>query len=325
MDKYTIVLDIGSQYVSAGLDKDDFFVKIPTVVAVDESTKQVLSVGVSALNNAKLNLPNVKLVYPVLEGAVIDVDGLRVVLEELFLRLLPHKTTNYSQIKFLCVVPCGMISSDKATIETLLLTMGAKSVNFVETPLADSLQIFKEFRTNVGFIVNVGCDCTDFAAVYGDNIVAGCTVYNSSRHLTEAIMDKIRNKYLVQLSYDEAEELKLNCASLYPNDASSCTVSGLNMQNGNSEVVNVTSKELYDTMVQFFKNYVNVINSLFSAVPEQILPLMKREGIFLCGGGAKLSGLDAFLYSETGMPVRVSTNCDDTSVMGGLLYEASHN
>ena len=325
MDKYTVVLDIGSQYISAGLDKDDFFIKIPSVVAVDESTKQIVSVGVSALNAINMQVTRVKPTYPILEGAVIDTDGLKALLDELFLRVLPHKTKNFSQIKFLCIVPCGMISSDKSAIETLLLSMGAKGVSFLETPLADSLQIFKQFRTNRGFVVNVGCDCTDFAAIYGDNIVAGCTLYHSSRHLTQAIVDKIRNKYLVELPFDQAEQLKLNCVSLYPNDASSCVVKGTNVQNGNDEVVSVTCKELYDTVVDFFKAYVTVINSICATVPEQIATLIKQEGIFLCGGGAKLSGLDAFLYSETGLPVRVVTNPDDTSVMGGLIYVDSHN
>lgn len=325
MDKYTVVLDIGSQYISAGLDRDDFFVKIPAVVAVDEATKQIVSVGVSALNAINMQVSKVNAVHPILEGAVIDTDGLKALLDELFLRLLPHKTKNFSQIKFLCIVPCGMISSDKSTIETLLLSMGAKSVSFLETPLADSLQIFKQFRTNRGFVINVGCDCTDFAAIYGDNIVAGCTLYSSSRHLTDAIIAKIKNKYLVELSFDQAEQLKLNCASLYPNDASSCTVKGTNVQNGNMEVVTITSKELYDTMVDFFTNYVNVINSVINTVPDQIAKLIKQEGIFLCGGGAKLSGLDAFIYQQIGLSVRVVSSPEDTSVMGGLLFVDGHN
>jgi len=325
MDKYTVVLDIGSQYVAAGLDKDDFFIKIPSVVATSADNKQVVSVGVSAVNALNLQVTRLNAVHPILEGAVIDTDGLKALIDELLLRLLPHKIKNFSQIKFLCIVPCGMISSDKSTIETLLLSMGAKAVAFLETPLADSLQIFKQYRTNRGFVINVGCDCTDFAAIYGDNIVAGCTLYNSSRHLTEAITAKIRNKYLVELAFDQAEQLKLSCASLYPNDASSCVVKGTNVQNGNEEVVTVTSKELYDTLVDFFKSYVSVINSINATVPEQIATLIKQEGIFLCGGGAKLSGLDAFLYAETGLPVRVATNPDDTSVMGGLLFVDGHN
>ena len=97
MDKYTVVLDIGSQYITAGLDKDDFYIKIPAVVAVDESTKQIVSVGVSALNAINMQVTRVKPINPILEGAVIDTDGFKALLDELFLRVLPHKTKNFSE------------------------------------------------------------------------------------------------------------------------------------------------------------------------------------------------------------------------------------
>ena len=60
-------------------------------------------------------------------------------------------------------------------------------------------------------------------------------------------------------------------------------------------------------------------------VPDQIATLIKQEGIFLCGGGAKLSGLDAFLYAHTNLAVRVVNTPEDTSVMGGLLFVDGHN
>ncbi|MCM1043739.1 MAG: rod shape-determining protein, partial [Corallococcus sp.] len=155
---------------------------------------------------------------------------------------------------------------------------------------------------------------------YGENIVAGCTLYDSGRHLTQAISERVRSKYLVQLDDEQAEQLKINCSSMYSNDISNFTATGINVQNGNTESINISSKELYDTIVEFFRNYCKIIESLVNSVSDQVSNTVRQEGVFLCGGGAQLSGLDSFLHAELNMPVRVSDDPENTTIRGGLLY-----
>ena len=213
-----------------------------------------------------------------------------------------------------------MISSDKKTIESVFLSLGAKQVIFVETPIADSVQLFKEFRARQGVIVNLGYDCADIAIVYANSIVNGCTLYHGGKHLTEAIVERIKTKYMIQLPFAQGEELKVNCVSLYPNDSSSAMVTGQNIQNGGEESVTVSSKELYDTVADFVRKYIRIIQSLVSNIPNELAASIKNDGVMLCGGGAKLAGLDMFLQSELGLPVRVAAFPEDVTISG--LMEA---
>lgn len=219
-----------------------------------------------------------------------------------------------------CVVPCAIISSDKKTIESIFLSLGARVVNFLESPLADSLALFREFHAVKGLIVNIGYDCVDFSVVYYNNIVAGSTLFYSGKHLTQAIAEKIRSKYQVQLSFEQAELLKVNCASLYPNDMSTYTVSCVNLQTGASENINISSKELYDTVVEFVRKYCNVIRSLLASVNDTVCSVASEEGVFLCGGGALLQGLDSFMHTELALPVRVADDPANVSITGSLMY-----
>lgn len=319
MANYEMIFDLGSAYVSAGLKNDGFSDKIPSVVAYGGDSNQITAVGVEALRIASsYNGGGVKLTRPILEGAIIDTDGAKALISALLERLCNYKMSAFSRYNVACVVPCCMNSIDKKTIETTFLSLGAKQVNFVETPVADSFKLFKDFRARQGVVMNVGYDCADIAAVCAGGIVAGCTAYHAGKHLTEAIVERIKTKYLMQLSFEQGEYLKINCASLYANDSSVCAVTGQNVQSGETESVNVSSKELYDTVVEFARKYVKLIQGVLATVPADILTATKADGVMLCGGSARLAGLDMFLQNELGLPVRVADFPDEVTIISML-------
>ena len=318
MANYELVFDIGSAYISAASKKDGFTDKLPSVIAVSSDTQQIVAVGVEALRLASSVNGGVKLTHPILEGAVIDTDGAKALISALLHRLINYKMSAFSRYNVTCAVPCGMISSDKNTIESVFLGLGAKQVTFVEAPIADSAHLFNEFRTRQGVVVDIGYDCTDLAIVSANTIDAGCTLYYSGKHLTEAIAERIRAKYMIQLSNETAEYLKINCASLYPNDSTIVAVSGTNTQTGLAEQINVSSKELYDTVVEFVRKYAKIIQSLVDSVKGDLATLVRSDGVMLCGGGAKLAGIDMFLQSELGLPVYVASFPEEVTIKGLL-------
>lgn len=320
MANYKLVFDLGSQYVSAALKDDGFIDKIPSVVAYGgQDSKQIVAVGLEALNMAKTNAV-VKISRPILEGAAIDQEGVKALISALLERLLSKRVNFFNRFLATCVVPCGMISGDKKNIESIFLGLGARSVTFVETPIADSVKMFSEFRTRCGVIMDLGYECADIAVVYDDEIVTGCTLYYAGKALTEAISRRVSTKYMSQVAFEQAEYLKLNCASLYTNDTGFAAIKCKNVQSGSDERLEVTSKELYDTVVEFVTQYVKVIESLLASIPQDLIAGVKSEGVLLCGGGAKLQGLDLFLQNELGIPVRIATRADYVSIEGGLIW-----
>lgn len=319
MANYELIFDLGSAYISAALKKDGFTDKIPSVVAVGgQDGKQIIAVGVEALRLANTIGSGVKLAHPILEGAIIDTEGAKSLISSLLNRLINYKMSAFSRYNVTCAVPCGIISSDKNTIESVFLSLGAKQVAFIETPIADSVQLFNEFRARQGVVVNFGYDCADLAIVSANSICAGCTLYHGGKHLTEAIIDRIKSKYMMQLSFESAEYLKLNCASLYPNDSTVVSVSGQNVRTGVIEHVNISSKELYDTVADFVRKYAKIIQGLIASVGDDVATQVRADGVMLCGGGAKLAGIDVFLQSELNLPVCVAAFPDDVTIKGML-------
>ena len=84
MKNYQLVFDLGSQYISAGLKQDGFFDKIPALVAHGGADgKEIVGVGMDALRIHNTSGGATKLSRPILEGAIIDVDGVKALINVL--------------------------------------------------------------------------------------------------------------------------------------------------------------------------------------------------------------------------------------------------
>lgn len=319
MKNYQLVFDLGSQYIAAGLKQDGFFDKIPTIIALGGADgKEIVAVGMDALRLYNTSNGTIKLARPILEGAIIDADGVKALIKKLLTHIVNTRVANLSKYSILCAVPCGMISSDKKNIESLFLELGAKQVSFLETPLADSLQLFGEFRCRQGVVVDIGSDCVDIAVVVADTILSGCTLYHGGKAITEEIAKRIRAKYMVQLSFDQAERLKLECGSLFANDTTVVSVVGQNVEQGTVETISVSSREIYDILCDFVKKYVQIIQSLVVGLKEDVRPLVRNSGIMLCGGGAKTHGIDVQMQTQLGMPVYIANQPENVTINGLL-------
>ena len=316
MTKYTVALQIGSAYCGLAGKHADFYIKEPSVVAKDNVDGTIKGCGTHALRLVASGMANVKLIHPILEGTISDTDGAKELFRAMFAKLMPQKAQLFPDTKVVAVVPCGLNTSNKTQIENVLLQIGVKSVSFLETPLADSVELFRQFGTNRGIVMDLGSDCADFAVVYADQIVAGATVYHGGKALTQAIRQRVREKYLLQLSFQEAEKLKIKCASLYSNDTSSCVVYGSNVETGENEKVTISSKELYDTVVEFCNYYVKLIYGLINTTPDEIVNLIKQEGVMICGGTGLLEGLENYLHNQLDLTVRLADNCKNTTIEG---------
>lgn len=318
MANFEVALDLGSQFVSVASAQTGFVVKEPSLVAVDAMDgKSIKAVGLAALKMSRNPLSKVKLSQPIVEGTIADKDGALALLKALIAKVLP-KNSFFSRAVVLCVVPCALAKTEKQKIEYVLNLINVKQTRFVAAPLASAVEIFKEFSINKGVICDMGADKTDIAVVCSNEIISGCTLYYGGRQIDKDICDLIHKKYNVQISAEEAERVKKACASLYANDVSAVDAQGINIQKGILENIDITARELYDVVANVVAKYCQVVESLFSAVPIEMVTPIKNEGLFLCGGLAQINGIDKYFVDTLKMNVRIPSECATLNVRGAL-------
>ena len=227
MAKYELIADIGTDFVNMSLKNADFVLREPALVLADaRNESDFLSAGLAAKRAA--DSENSKLVYPFAEGCVADKKAADFFLRKAMEKLLPS-TAFPPRVDVCCLVPVGSGNGEKKVLEEIFNNIGVKSVRFKESVLAAAAACFKEFDKRAGIVVDIGSSVTDLAAVREDKIVAGCSFYIGGAYYTQQISDYVLKKYGLQITFAEAEKLKLKCAGLYPNDVSFGTVAGLNI------------------------------------------------------------------------------------------------
>ncbi|HRX13840.1 MAG TPA: rod shape-determining protein [Eubacteriales bacterium] len=318
MANFDIALDLGSQYITVACAKTGLVIKEPSVVAVDAvDNKTIKAAGLTAVKMSASQLAKVKLCRPIVEGAVEDKDKARFLLKTLISKVLPDSSP-FSRAAVLCVVPCALTKNEKQKIEFVLNIVNVKQTRFVTAPIASSVEIFKQFHVDRGIICDMGADKTDIAVVVENEIISGCSIYFSGRQIDEDIVNFVHKKYNLQITTDEAERIKRDCASLYPNDISSVESSGINILKGVLETVEITARELYDVVANVISKYCQVIDSLLTAVPPEIAKTVKNEGVFLCGGLSKINGIDKYFLDGLKMNVRIPSDSDNLNAIGAL-------
>ncbi len=316
MANFNVVLDLGSSCLKGIFLKGGYIIKDPSVVLCDAQNGQFKASGLSALQTYASSSSQYKLTRPIQEGAVKDKESAAYLLEN-FLHKLTGKAI-FSSITVNVIVPCGLSKNDKGVIDSVLSAIGVKQVKFLLAPLCAAKRLFSEFEADIAVVLDIGADTTDIAIVREGQIEWGCTVFAGGSALDKEIEDFISDRYGVIISSEEAANLKINCASLYPNDNSMLTVEGMNVVKGFDEEINVTAREMYNIISENIKRYAQAIQMALPNLPQDSLSSVKREGIILCGGTAGLSGIDKFLLDTLRLPVRISANAVDAAVLGGL-------
>ena len=213
MAKYELIADIGTDFVNMSLKNADFVLREPALVLADaRNESDFLSAGLAAKKAA--DSENSKLVYPFAEGCVADKKAADFFLRKAMEKLLPS-TAFPPRVDVCCLVPVGSGNGEKKVLEEIFNNIGVKSVRFKESVLAAAAACFKEFDKRAGIVVDIGSSVTDLAAVREDKIVAGCSFYIGGAYYTQQISDYVLKKYGLQITFAEAEKLKLKCAGLY--------------------------------------------------------------------------------------------------------------
>ena len=317
MAKYELIADIGTDFVNMSLKNTDFVLREPSLALADAQNESVfLAAGLAAKRGAESE--NAKLVYPFAEGCVADKKAADFFLRKTMEKLLPS-TAFPPRLDILCLVPIGAGNGEKKTLEEIFNNIGVKSVRFRESALAAAAACFKEFDKRAGIVVDIGSSVTDLAAVREDKIVAGCSFYLGGAHYTQQIVDYVLKKYGLQITFAQAEKLKLKCAGLYPNDVSYGTVAGVSLSKGVAEEQTITAREIYDVLAGLTDKLCQVVSSLLLTVPQETSSLFKESPIFLCGGGACLSGMEKYFFDKMNMGVLVPSDCFLASVRGAKL------
>jgi rod shape-determining protein MreB len=299
----TLGLDLGTDTTQIYLGGSGIVVNEPTIVAVNTLTNGIVAVGEEAKKMLARTPSHITAVRPVLGGVIADFD----LAKELIQALVENNNIPWSWLtRAIVSVPTSLTEVERKSVEDLLKEIGLNPVYVLEQPLAAAFG----GRLPVGqptahFIVDVGAGTTDMAIISLDGIVVSKRLKIAGNYMNQEIIKGVRDEFKLIIGEPTAEEIKIQVGSVLPwSEKLEIVVRGRDLQSGLPRELTLKDSQVRFWLQRPAKNIVDAAKDLLESAPPELVGDIYKNGIYLCGGGSLIRGLDQLFEKEIGVGVQ---------------------
>ncbi len=299
-----IGIDLGTVNVLIYIRGEGIVLNEPSVIVINDETKEVVAVGLEANNMLGKTPGKLKAIRPMKDGVIADFEMIEQLLEE-FLKKI-KVGTKISKPRIIICCPSNITEVEKSAIKEVAERTGAKKVMVEEEPKVAAIGAGLDIGKPEGnMIVDIGGGTTDIAVLSLGNIVTSESIKIAGNTFDQTIIDYIKNNYKLLIGEKTAENIKIKLGSV-KNEKSKdqIRVKGRDLIEGLPKTITVTSEELEESLKDSIKKIVKAIKTVLEKTPPELSADIIEKGIVLTGGGALLKGLTELLEKELKVPIK---------------------
>lgn len=302
-----IGIDLGTANTLVYVAGKGIVINEPSVVAVNQKTKQVVAVGSQAKQMLGRTPGHIEAAHPLVDGVISDFE----VTEEMISYLL-NKAQRTSQSLFgprvVIGVPSGITNVEIRAVRDATYNSGAREVHIVEEPMAAAIGIRLPVREPVGsMIIDIGGGTSDIAVISLNGIVQSRNLRVAGDKLNRDIISYIRSEFKILIGEKTAEMIKIQIGNLVAGEEPvEAPIKGRDLVTGLPREVIITDADVREAISQSADTLIEAVKEVLEATPPEVLSDVMQRGIFLVGGGALIPGLDRLIEEYVKVPVTVA-------------------
>lgn len=316
-----MAIDLGTANSLVYVKDRGIIINEPSVVAVNNKTGQILSIGEEAKKMVGRTPAYITATRPLVNGVISDFE-----VTEQMLRYFIEKAVSGSKKLFgfgytprvIIGIPCGVTEVEKKAVRDAAKNAGARTVFLIEEPIASAIGAKLPIQEAGGnFIVDIGGGTTEVAVISLGGIVAFKSLRIAGDRLNDDIVQFAQKEFKLLIGERTAEDIKINIGSALPlKEKKEMPMRGRNLITGLPEEVIVFNDDIQRALERSVKQIIAAVKTTIEETPPELLADVMVNGIYLAGGGSLLKGLDILISKETKMPCKI---IDDplTSVVRG--------
>lgn len=319
-----LAIDLGTANSLVYVRGKGIVINEPSIVAVNQKTGQILSIGEEAKKMVGRTPAHIRAVRPLVRGVVSDFEVTEQMLKYFIEKAHRKRFISLSWPRVVIGVPCRATEVEKKAVEDAAKNAGAREVFLIEEPLAAAIGARLPIQEAKGsFLIDLGGGTTEIAVISLGGIVNSTSLTVAGDKLSEDIIQYIQQRYKLLIGERSAEEIKIGIGQAIPlKEQKEMPLRGRNLITGLPEQILVTSEDIRRAMEKSLNQIVEAVRATIEATPPELLADVMSDGIFLSGGGALLKGLDILLAAAIKMKVNIIED-PLTSVArgGGIILE----
>ena len=312
---YDIGIDWGTATVIGYVKGKGIVLREPSVVAVDNNTKDVLAVGQEARRMLGRTPGSIVATRPLKDGVISNYTVTEKMLKS-FITKICGKTI-FSPRIMICI-PSQVTEVEKKAVIDAAGQAGARKVYLIEEPIAAAIGAGIDISKACGnMIVDIGGGTTDVAVISLGGSVVSTSLKVAGDKFDEAIIKYVKRKFNVIIGERTAEDLKINIGCVYPGvQDAEMDIRGRDLSSGLPVTITIHSSEMMEALIEPAMQVVDAVHSVLEKTPPELIADISQKGIYMTGGGCLLNGLDKLLQEKTGINVMIAEDSVSCVALG---------
>ena len=317
-----LAVDLGTSRTRVFARGRGIVVNEPSLLAYDTPTREVVAVGLEALELEGRASEDIQIISPMHDGVVADSTFAGKLLEHYIRKARDSRSTLSRRVLI-------SVAADASDIEHYALRYAAKeagvnNVHFVNKGIVAILGSGVDpDDQRATLVVDVGAGTTTIAAMVHNHLIFTRTLRIGGNDMDTALIDMIKANHNVLVGPRTAERVKIQLGCAVPLDQENTTsVKGRSTIGGNPEMAVVNSIEIHEAIEPLVSRIVRGVQDALEALPPEASGDIYDRGMILAGGTALLAGFDERLSKETDLSVSLTESPQRAVIRGlGLLFE----
>lgn len=317
-----LAIDLGTSRTRVFARGRGIVVNEPSLLAYDQPSREVVAVGLEAMELEGRASEDIQIISPLRDGVVADSTFAGKLIASYIRKARDGRSTISRRVLI-------SIAADATDIEHYALRYAAKeagvsNVHFINKGMVALLGSGVDPEDQRATLaVDVGAGTTTIAAMVHKHLIFTRTLRVGGNDLDAALVEMIKQNHNLLVGPRTAERVKIELGCAVPLEHEQTTmVKGRSTVAGNPDMAIVNSIEVHDAIEPVMARIVLAIQEALEALPPEASGDIYDRGMILSGGAALLAGFDERLSKETELAVQLTESPARAVIRGlGLLFE----
>lgn len=316
-----IGIDFGTSSIKFYKNGEGVILHEKSVIAM-YNKNHTFAVGNEAFEMYEKAPVNIEVSYPVKNGVIADIGNMQAMIDYFFQELDGKRKLKGAD--YYIAVPTDITEVEKRAYFELIsnTNLKPKKIYVVEKPIADALGMSLDITKSTGtLVVDIGANTTEISVLSLGGIVLSRLIPVGGNKFDEAIISKIKKDKNFVIGEKTAELIKKTIGSAYVTDET-IDICGRNLVTGLPSEITITSKDVYDALIELFQSIVDSVKIILERTPPEISSDIYKSGVYITGGSSRIKDLGRFVYDQLGLKVNLCEEPESTVIMGlGAIIE----
>jgi len=302
-------IDLGTCNTLVCVRNEGIVLNEPSVVAVRKGTNIVLNngeaVGLVAREMMGKTPGSISAIRPLKDGVISDFEITEAMLSY-FIRKV-HGRGGFVKPRVVIAVPSGITAVERRAVVDSAERAGARKVYLVDEPMAAGIGAGLPItEPTASMIVDIGGGTTEVAIMSLADISTCESIRIGGDDMDEAIINHLKRTYNLLIGEPRAEKVKIQLGSASPLEQElTMEIAGRDTISGLPRKIVITSEEIREALKEPISSIIEAVTKTLERAEPELAADLIDNGMYLCGGGALLRGMDTVFSNATGLNAKI--------------------